>query len=264
MWRSAGLRIGWCDVAWTSDFPHYLAAPPEPGEDWEAWAGELTRWLDKLASSVGRRNENLDQVINGRIELPTPFVAEHSGNVRMTYVGVTVGAGDFTTDLPVENPAIIVNPKFGDDKPKGVAIHVIDHPGFAPPLVLNQICGTHHENPVVAGYSTVDVTGVREVTPPVAVASGWSGNGVLPGDEILLYDTSGSFVYDGNWRTIAAIDTTAVPEKITVSSDIDLPVGTSAFYVIRRLTGSAASIRFFAPDDPPYTPGITSVLLAFY
>lgn len=147
---------------------------------------ELADVLRTLGASFERYGANVNRILNGQIEFPTPYATEHTGNLKISYVQVvTYGTGN--------GVALQIPHGYGDGTqgqiPRGwfQMASSASSSATASGRFLDQLLGSASASPIVAGYTGADATSATTITGrPGATANGWVGNDIRAGDQIKL------------------------------------------------------------------------------
>lgn len=210
---SVGRKIGRSEV-WFGRFARQTLSPPSDLDGLISWAMETVKVLGQLEF-------NLISSLNGRLEFPTPFNpgTNNSGNLRVSYALLDVSAtGNYDVDHGFAGSPL--------ELPRGMFIADL-HDLSADTLILDQVLSSSYPSPTVAGYTTANVTSATVVAgEPAGTANGWSGNGIVANDEILIEG-------DSEWRRIKAV-TAGTPDTLTLAQPTTVSVATGYNYVIRR------------------------------
>lgn len=218
-------------------------APPQIDDDQiRFYLEEMNSWANAIANALDEHERAAANVINGLLSRPTPYVSEHTGNILTDFVVLQVDEADLNGPVLSISHNLQVVPKF-------FQIYALYNHGD-PPVLLDQVLSSDHENPVSPGYTAADVITSTTIDGNPAAPSRWSANGVLAGDLIWLQGET-------KWREITAI-TAGPPETLTIATPT-LVTGTGIPYVIRRpWTETTAFIRVMAEN-----PGFVLALLGF-
>lgn len=151
----------------------------------------------RMSDALGRRARDLDFVVNGGIDFPTPGegqATEHTGNIRAVYKDVILTADELSGTTNADGCGIYIPHDYGE-KPKGWLLAGMSSPVSLSWAITDMVVNgatAATAGPVDSGNYWNDVT----VTSPTLIdgntgvgSDGWTANDVVAGDEIQLWNT---------------------------------------------------------------------------